>query len=146
MSCFYTLSQNNKKGGNQMWYARPKYIDRTTLDSIARRVQAACSMTLSDVKAVIIELIGAMNDQLKAGNKVRLDGFGDFSICIHTSPAVSEKDFNATDNIKSCHISFQPQRKRLPNGRYSRAFCEDVVWKPWPYEAAGTVTPPAPEP
>ncbi len=141
MACFYILKQDTKKGGNNMWYARPKYIDRTTLDSIARRVQAACSMTLSDVRAVIIELITVMNDQLKAGNKVRLDGFGDFSIGIHTSPAISEKEFNANDNIKSCHICFQPQRHRLQNGKYSRAFCEDVTWREWPYGTSDGATP-----
>ena len=81
MAVFYKLYQSKRTGNSfNKWYARATQPTTVDLEKIADIVQQNCSLKRSDVKAVLSELVEVMTDQLQAGNRVKLNGFGTFKI------------------------------------------------------------------
>ena len=78
------------------------------IKQISRDIEEKCTLTESDVRAVIIELIKQMKKHLCAGEKVVLEDFGTFKVGIRTSPAESAKEFSAATNVKGLRINFLP--------------------------------------
>lgn len=125
MGIQYVTYQNNRKGGNQMWYGRAVHPSTVDLDVIADRVQRICSMTKGDVLAVLTEMVSVMRDELQNSNKVRLNGLGTFYIGLQTTPAVSADDFNAQDNVKGFTVNFLAEGKKQ-NGKLVRTFTDGL--------------------
>jgi hypothetical protein len=67
-----------------------------------------------------------MADELKQGNRVKLDGFGSFKIGIRTTGAESPKLFSVSKNVKGLHILFQPEVKRSADGSRVKTFLTGV--------------------
>lgn len=108
-----------------MWYGRAVHPSTVDLSVIAERVQRNCSMTKGDVLAVLTEMVSVMKDELQNSNKVKLDGLGLFYIGLRTSASATEKDFNATDNVKGYVVNFLAEG-RMQNGKLVRTFTEGL--------------------
>ena len=121
----YVTYQDNRKNGTNLWYGRVVYPSTIDLDAIAERIQQNCSMKKSDVMAVLVEMVETMRYELQNSNKVKLDGFGTFSIGIKSKGAVSEEEFNANENVKGFRVKFLAEGKKQ-NGKITRTFTEGL--------------------
>ena len=133
MSVFYRLHQDQSTGTKRSgkWYARAVPMAVVDTRKLAEIVQRNCTVKLSDVLAVIAELVETMRDQLQDSKRVKLDGFGSFKIGISSKGARSAKAFTVADNIKGMHIVFTPERSTDAAGNRVKQFlqgakCEEL--------------------
>lgn len=128
MAVYYRLYQNKRKGSStiNMWYARAQKVGDVKLDTLADRIQRNCTAKRSDVLAVLAELVEVMGDELRAGKRVILDGFGSFKIGISSRPAQEPKTFSVTKNVKGVHVLFQPELHIDRNHNRTRTFLSGV--------------------
>ena len=124
----YKLYQDNRKNSTTrgQWYGRAAVMGVTNLEALSDRIQRNCTAKRSDVQAVLTELVEAMADELKAGNRVKLDGFGSFKIGIRTKGAETAKAFTVQKNVKGLHVLFQPEVKRSADGSRVKTFLTGV--------------------
>ena len=124
----YKLYQDNRKNSTTrgQWYGRAAVMGVTNLEALSDRIQRNCTAKRSDVQAVLTELVEAMADELKAGNRVKLDGFGSFKIGIRTKGAETAKAFTVSKNVKGLHVLFQPEVKRSADGSRVKTFLTGV--------------------
>ena len=110
MAVKYKLYQNTREKSEQfgMWYGRAAHDSSVDIKQISKDIEEKCTLTESDVRAVIIELIKQMKKHLCAGEKVVLEDFGTFKVGIRTSPAKTAKEFSATTNVKGLRVNFLP--------------------------------------
>lgn len=144
MSVKYKLFQDNRAASKfkGMWYARATVTEVTNLNKLADRIERNCTAKKSDVLAVLTELVEAMQDELQASHRVKLDGFGSFKVGIATSPAKTAKEFTAASNVKSLHVLFQPELKVGTDGVRTKTFLTGAkVEEASVYAVNKTVTP-----
>ena len=132
------IYQDKRSTSSKLYYARAVYPNTVDRKALAEKIEQNCSVKVSDVLAVLTELVVVMTDELKNGNKVLLDDFGYFYIGVNTAGAVTKKEFsfgraiwNADEkywdtkngNIKGFHCGFLPTGKRDANtGVTTRTF------------------------
>lgn len=132
MPIMYELYQEKRRTSpnKDKWYARAKTLGTKDLKDIAEIIQRNASVKRSDVMAVLTELSEVMGDMLRDGYRVKIDGFGAFKIGIRTSPAETEKTFDAGKNIVANRILFQPETEKAgPNGGRARVMAQKVEYK-----------------
>lgn len=132
MPIMYELYQEKREKSAQKdkWYARAKTLGTKDLKDIAEIIQRNASVKRSDVMAVLTELPEVMGDMLRDGYRVKIDGFGAFKIGIRTSPADTEKEFDAGKNIVASRILFQPETEKVGNnGTRARVMAQKVEYK-----------------
>lgn len=129
MPVFYRLHQDQSVGTKRSgkWYARMVPTSTINTKQLAAIMQRNCTVKVSDIRAVIEEMIETMRDQLQDSKRVKLDGFGSFKIGINCKGARSAKAFTVTDNIKDVHIVFTPERSTDSAGNHSKTFLESVA-------------------
>lgn len=143
MALFWKTKKDARKEGTGLYYGVPVYTGRVGLEQLAKEIEQMCSMTESDVMAVLVELISVMNDELNVGNKVKLDGLGTFQINMRSKGTSEEAKFGA-ENIRGAACIFTVERRRPSNSKkYIRAFCEDVKLEKWKYLKPVPAVPPA---
>ena len=110
MSIKFRMYQDNRSNSKNKgyWYARAISPDLVGVKDLANRVSARCTVTEPDILAVISALVFEMNQVLKAGNRVKLDGLGTFRVGIHSSGVEKAKDFNPQRDIFGAHVIFVP--------------------------------------
>jgi predicted histone-like DNA-binding protein len=96
--------------------------DTIDLEAIADRIQRNCTAKMSDVKAVLTELIETMRDELQNSHRVKINGFGSFRIGLTSKVADSPKDFKVKTNITGLHVVFQPEVKTSADGTRTKTF------------------------
>ena len=111
MSIKFRMYQDNRKNSKRKgyWYARAVSPDLVSVKDLALRISERCTVTEPDILAVISALVFEMNQVLKDGNRVKLDGLGTFRVGIHSQ------------GVLRCACAF------LANGDYrcDEASCED---------------------
>ena len=129
MSVFYRLHQDQSTGTKRSgkWYARAVPMAVVDTRKLAEIVQRNCTVKVSDIRAVIEEMIETMRDQLQDSKRVHLDGLGSFKIGINCKGARSAKAFTVTDNVEDVHIVFTPEISRDSAGNRSKTFLEGVA-------------------
>ena len=125
---FYKLYQDNRKNSSTrgQWYGRAAIVGITDLEILAERIQRNCTAKKSDVQAVLTELVEVMADELKAGRRVKLNGFGSFKIGIRSKGAESPKQYSATKHITGVRVNFQPEVKKSADGTRVKTFLSGV--------------------
>ena len=110
MSIKFRMYQDNRSNSKHKgyWYARAISPDLVGVKDLANRVSARCTVTEPDILAVISALVFEMNQVLKAGNRVKLDGLGTFRVSFHSQGVEDAKDFNVQKNIYGAHVLFAP--------------------------------------
>ncbi|MBQ7420985.1 MAG: HU family DNA-binding protein [Prevotella sp.] len=110
MAVPYKLYQNNRTNSTTQgqWYARATHYGILTTDEIVDSITQETTLTDVEVIGVIRALLRHIRTGLRNGKRVRLDKFGSFKTGLKSTPAVSAKAFNPSQNIKSLHVIFQP--------------------------------------
>ena len=110
MSIKFRMYQDNRKNSKRKgyWYARAVSPDVVSVKDLALRISERCTVTEPDILAVISALVFEMNQVLKDGNRVKLDGLGTFRVGIHSQGVEKAKDFNAQRDIYGAHVLFAP--------------------------------------
>ena len=110
MSVFYRLHQDQSTGTKKSgkWYARAVPMAVADTRKLAEIVQRNCTVKMSDVLAVIAELVEVMKDQMQDSKRVKLDGFGSFKIGIESKGAETAAKFTVAEHVKGLHVVFTP--------------------------------------
>ena len=122
MAIKYRMYQDNRKNSKNKgaWYARAYSPDLVGMKELATRINNTCTVTESDVLAVITALVVEMNYALREGKRVKLDSLGIFRVGIHSQGVKNIKDFNVQKHISRPHVIFTPavnvgaDRRRTP--------------------------------
>ena len=104
------MYQDNRKNSKHkgFWYARAVSSDVVGIKELALRISNRCTVTEPDILAVISALVFEMNQVLKSGSRVKIDGLGTFRVGFHSQGVEDAKDFNVQKNIYGAHVLFAP--------------------------------------
>lgn len=110
MAQFYKLYKSNRKNSpmNGMIYARAAWPKTLTTDMLADQIEAATTLTRTDVVACIEAFLQYIREGLLNGQRVNLRRFGTFKVGIASKPASSYATFSVAKNIKGVRVIFQP--------------------------------------
>ena len=109
MSIEYDFYRNpNSQGSNKKRYhARVVSSNRISTDELAEEIQKECSLTITDVKAVLIALGDKLAKHLGEGSKVHLEGFGYFQVNLQCKEEVC-----STRSVRSDNVEFKSESYR----------------------------------
>lgn len=109
MAIKYEFYRNpNSQGTNKKRYhARVVPSGRITTDQLAKEIQKESSLTVADVKSVLIALADKMSEHLGEGRKVYLEGIGYFQINLHCKEEVRTMNGVRSENIEFKSVSFR---------------------------------------
>ena len=96
---FRTNPQDKKAPGK--YYPYPVYEKTIELDDFVKEISHSTSLTPTDVRATIFEVIEIFHRYLVRGHKVKLDGVGTFKISFKGDGAAKSEDLTASDIDKS---------------------------------------------
>ena len=123
MPLLYKLQKNNntKSAAYGKWYAKAQHVGTVDIDKLAKIMQRNCTVKESDIRAVLVELVETMRDQLQDSKRVKLDGLGCFKLGLQSEGVNEAYEFNAGQNVKNIRVNFQPETKiELYNGKRIR--------------------------
>lgn len=120
------LIQQNRKGGNNLFYGYTTYYGTKTTDEIAKTIMDSCSAKVSDCQAIISEFHSVLDRLLRDSMKVKLDGLGTFWLGIKSSGAITRDEYRPTENIKGIRVNFSPMLKRQSDGQFRSPITEGV--------------------
>lgn len=109
MSIEYDFYRNpNSQGTNKKRYhARVVSNNRVSTDELAKEIQSECSLTIADVKAVLIALGGKLAKHLGEGSKVYLEGIGYFQVNLHCKEEVRTPHAIRSENVEFKSVSYR---------------------------------------
>ena len=126
MSIEYDFYRNpNSQGSNKKRYhARVVSSDRISTDELAEEIQNECSLTITDVKAVLIALGDKLAKHLGEGSKVHLDGIGYFQVNLQCKEEVCSTRSVRSDNVVFKSVSYRADndlKKHLKQQKIQRS-------------------------
>jgi predicted histone-like DNA-binding protein len=126
MSIEYDFYRNpNSQGSNKKRYhARVVSSDRISTDELAEEIQKECSLTITDVKAVLIALGDKLAKHLGEGSKVHLDGIGYFQVNLQCKEEVCGTRSVRSDNVEFKSVSYRADnelKKHLKKQKIQRS-------------------------
>ena len=126
MSIEYDFYRNpNSQGTNKKRYhARAVSSDRISTDKLAEEIQKECSLTITDVKAVLIALGDKLAKHLGEGSKVHLEGIGYFQVNLQCKEEVRTTRSVRSDNVEFKSVSYRADnelKKHLRNQKIQRS-------------------------
>ena len=109
MAIEYDFYRNpNPEGTNKKRYhARVVSNNRISTDDLAEEIQNECSLTIADVKAVLIALGGKLAKHLGEGDKVHIDGIGHFQVNLRCKEEVRTTRAIRSENIEFKSVSYR---------------------------------------
>lgn len=99
---------------------------------IAKYISQGCTLTESDITAVLIALPRAMSHYMSEGLSVKLQDLGTFYYTADTSGrGVASAAEVSPEQIKGVHVRFIPAGQRRSNCQYSERplIAEDIEWQ-----------------
>lgn len=115
MAIYYdVIKRKSPKDGTVKFYSQAKTMNYVTIEQLARRISGECTVTYSDILAVLKALEVDLPEYLLAGNSVRLGTLGSFHITMASSGAESKKEFT-TANINRVRVRFVPTKALQDN-------------------------------
>lgn len=97
----------DKQEGEQTLHPRIKMNGSTGTDILRRRIQERCSLTETDVSAVLDALSHTMGQELAEGRQVHLDGIGYFYPTLTTTETVTVDTKRKSTKVKLKGIQFR---------------------------------------
>ena len=91
------------------WYGRPVMLGTATIDELATEIEEKCTVTHSDILAVLAALGVSIKHKLQESKRVRIDFLGTFKLGVNSSGVIKESDYDVKSNIKDVHVVFQPE-------------------------------------
>jgi len=109
MSIRYEFYRNpNSQGTNKKRYhARVVPSGNVSTDQLAEEIQKECTLTVADVKSVLIALADKMGEHLGEGRKICLDGIGYFQVNLRCKEEVRTMSGIRSENIEFKNVSFR---------------------------------------
>lgn len=104
------------------FYATAKYGEEIDVRTLAKEISKSCTLTTTDIVAVIESFLDKLPGYLKKSNRIRLDRFGIFKLSFSSEGHEKEEDVSAAD-IKRTRILFTPcaeLRHELSDVSYSK--------------------------
>lgn len=89
------------------YHARIVPNGRVSTDRLAKEIQKESSLTVADVKSVLIALADKMAEHLGDGRKVHLEGIGYFQVNLHCKEEVRTMHGARSENIEFKSVSFR---------------------------------------
>ena len=89
------------------YHARVVPNGRVSTDRLAKEIQKESSLTVSDVKSVLIALADKMAEHLGEGRKVYLEGIGYFQVNLRCKEEVRTMNGIRSENIEFKSVSFR---------------------------------------
>ena len=126
MSIEYDFYRNpNSQGTNKKRYhARVVSSNRISTDELAEEIQNECSLTITDVKAVLIALGDKLAKHLGDGSKVHLEGIGYFQVNLQCKEEVRTTRSIRSENVEFKSVSYRADnelKKHLRNQKIQRS-------------------------
>ena len=126
MSIEYDFYRNpNSQGSNiKRYHARVVSSDRISTDELAEEIQKECSLTITDVKAVLIALGDKLAKHLGDGSKVHLEGIGYFQVNLQCKEEVCSTRSVRSDNVEFKSVSYRADndlKKHLKKQKIQRS-------------------------
>ena len=118
-----------KIGGKYKWFPRAHVVGHPIgTDELARSIAQKCTVTPSDVYAVLHALPQEMAAFMESGHSVKLDGLGSFHYKLScVGKGVDTPEEVSTKQIKSVRVQFIPARQKV-NRRYIRSLIEKITF------------------
>ena len=91
-----------------------------SIDDLAYKMKEKSSLTLGDIKGVLIKFVESMRETIYSGSSVNVENFGVFSLSAKTSGVEERKECTAK-LIKSVKINFRPSSNVRPDVNTTRA-------------------------
>lgn len=115
----------NSQGTNKKRYhARVVSSNRISTNELAEEIQNECSLTIADVKAVLIALGDKLAKHLGDGSKVHLEGIGYFQVNLQCKEEVRTPRSVRSENVKFKSVSYRADnelKKHLRNQKIQRS-------------------------
>lgn len=112
------------------FYPAPTYYNTIDLKSLANEISHSTSLTSSDVKAVIEELMIAFERHLVNGEKIRLDGIGIFKVSFSGEGAETSEAVTAQNiDTNSIRVTFMADSELKRNIRSTISFEKEKIAK-----------------
>lgn len=92
---------------DRKYHARVVPSGRISNDHLAKEIQKESSLTVADVKAVLIALADKMAEHLGQGRKVYLEGIGYFQVNLHCKEEVRTIHGARSKNVEFKSVSFR---------------------------------------
>lgn len=126
MSIEYDFYRNPNSQGTdkKRYHARVVSSDRITTDELAEEIQKECSLTITDVKAVLIALGDKLAKHLGDGSKVHLEGIGYFQVNLQCKEEVCTTRSVRSDNVEFKSVSYRADnelKKHLKKQKIQRS-------------------------
>lgn len=100
----------DKQQEEKTLHPRIKLNGSVGTDVLRRRIQARCSLTETDVSAVLDALSHIMGEELADGKQVHLDGIGYFYPCLTCTEPVTAQTKRKLTKVKLKAIKFRADR------------------------------------
>lgn len=113
MSAYYDLYESpvpgnqNNDGEGVILHARPVGGTTHTTEELIKRISEGCTLTPADLKAVLVALSDCIASHLQNGDRVQLDGIGNFSVSLNCKKVTEAKDVHSHD-VSFRHVNIQP--------------------------------------
>ena len=115
----------NSQGTNKKRYhARVVSSNRISTNELAEEIQNECSLTIADVKAVLIALGDKLAKHLGDGSKVHLEGIGYFQVNLQCKEEVRTPRSIRSENVEFKSVSYRADnelKKHLRNQKIQRS-------------------------
>lgn len=98
---------SDKQQGEKTLHPRIKYNGSMGTDLVRRRIQERCSLTETDVTAVLDALSHILGQELADGKQVHLDGIGYFRPCLTSTEPVTIGTKRKATKVKLKAIQFR---------------------------------------
>ena len=98
---------SDKKENEKTLHPRIKFNGSTGTDVLRRRIQQRCSLSETDVSAVLDALSHIMGEELAEGRQVHLDGIGYFYPCLTSTEPVTTETKRKITKVKLKAIKFR---------------------------------------
>ena len=126
MSIQYEFYRNPNSQGTKKkrYHARVVPAGRISTDDLAEEIQKECTLTVADVKSVLIALADKMGEHLGEGRKVYLEGIGYFQVNLRCKEEVRTISGIRSENIEFKNVSFRADidlKKNLQNQKIQRS-------------------------
>ena len=126
MAIEYDFYRNpNSQGTNKKRYhARVVSGNRISTDELAKEIQNECSLTIADVKAVLIALGDKLAKHLGEGDKVHIEGIGHFQVNLRCKEEVRTTRATRSENIEFKSVSYRADndlKKHLQKQKIQRS-------------------------
>lgn len=108
MAIYYdVIKRKSPKDGSVKFYSQARSQNYVTLNQLARRISGECTVTYSDIIAVLSALERDIPEYLLAGNSVRLGTLGSFHVTLASTGAETKAAFS-TKNFNRVRVRFIP--------------------------------------